>query len=122
MLAERVGEGSWTLPIEIAWMPPEQSPTSFGAEQFKAFVALLGWSANEVPDVDLQYAVRPFLEPVTAAGVNVLGRVRNNRCFHLPVASYSDCGRPAQPGANFKLNDAGTFKVKIKLFRQIVSG
>ena len=98
VLAERVGEGSWTLPLEIAWMPPEQSPTSFGAEPIKAFVALHDWPVNSVLDVDSQYTVRPFLEPVTAAGVNVLGRVRNDRCFYLPVESYSGFGRPAQLG------------------------
>lgn len=108
VLAERVGEGSWTLPLEIAWMSPEQSPTSFGAEQIKAFVALHDWPVNSVLDVDSQYTVRPFLEPVTTAGVNVLGRVRNNRCFYLPVESYSGFGRPAQLGAKFKLNDAST--------------
>jgi hypothetical protein len=108
VLAERVGEGSWTLPLEIAWMPPETGPTSFGAEQMKAFVAAHGWTPEYVLDVDSQYTVRPFLEPVTTVGVNVLGRVRNNRCFYLPVEGYGGFGRPAQLGAKFKLNDAAT--------------
>lgn len=108
VLAERVGAGSWTLPLEIAWMPPETGPTSFGAEQMKAFVAAHGWPLDYVLDVDSQYTVRPFLEPVTAVGVNVLGRVRNNRCFYLPVKGDSGCGRPTQLGAKFKLNDATT--------------
>lgn len=108
VLAERVGEGSWTLPLEIAWMPPEHGPTSFGAEQIKAFVAAHGWPANSVLDVDSQYTVRPFLKPVVAEGVNVLGRVRNNRCFYLAVEGYSGAGRPAQLGAKIKLNDAKT--------------
>jgi hypothetical protein len=110
VLGERVGEGSWTLPLEIAWMPPEHGPTSFGAEQIKAFVAAHGWSAEYVLDVDSQYTVRPFLEPVVAEGVNVLGRVRNNRCFYLPVEQYGGFGRPAQLGAKFKLNDAKTHR------------
>jgi hypothetical protein len=108
VLAERVGEGSWTLPLEIAWMPPETGPTTYGAEQIKAFVAAHGWGPDYVLDVDSQYTVRPFLEPVTRAGVNVLGRVRNNRVFYLPVAEYGGWGRPAQLGAKFKLNDAAT--------------
>ncbi len=108
VFAERVGAGSWTLPLEIAWMPPETGPTSFGAEQMKAFVAAHGWPPDYVLDVDSQYTVRPFLEPVTAVSVNVLGRVRNNRCFYLPVEEYCGFGRPAQLGAKFKLNDAAT--------------
>jgi hypothetical protein len=108
VLAERVGEGSWTLPLEIAWMPPEHGPTSFGAEQIKAFVAAHGWPGEYVLDVDSQYTVRPFLKPVVAEGVNVLGRVRTNRCFYLAVEGYSGSGRPAQLGAKLKLNDPKT--------------
>lgn len=108
VLAERVGEGSWTLPLEIAWMPPETGPTSFGAEQIKAFVAAQGWPGEYVLDVDSQYTVRPFLKPVVAEGVNVLGRVRTNRCFYLAVEEYGGFGRPAQLGAKFKLNDPKT--------------
>lgn len=108
ILAERVGEGSWTLPLEIAWMPPETGPTTFGAAQMEAFVAAHGWPPEYVLEVDSQYTVRPFLEPVVAVGVNVLGRVRNNRCFYLPVAGYSGFGRPAQLGAKFKLNEPRT--------------
>src|SRR5215813_2129000 len=108
VLAERVGEGSWTLPLEIAWMPPEHGPTSFGAEQIKAFVKAHGWPADDVLDVDSQSTARPFLKPVVAEGVHVLGRVRNNRCFYLPIKQYSGFGRPAQLGAKFKLNDPKT--------------
>jgi hypothetical protein len=108
LLAERVGEGSWTLPLEIGWMPPETGPTSYGAEQMKAFVAAHGWPVEFVLAVDSQYTVRPFLEPVIGEGVNVLGRLRNNRCFYLPVETYSGAGRPAQLGAKFKLNEPKT--------------
>ena len=108
ILAERVGEGSWTLPLEIAWLPPESGPTSFGAAQMEAFVAAHGWPAEYVLDVDSQYTVRPFLAPVSAVGVNVLGRVRNNRCFYLPVTEDSGFGRPAQLGTKFKRKDPTT--------------
>ena len=93
---------------EIGWIPPEPGPTSYGAEQMKAFVAVHGWPVCYVLVVDSQYTVRPFLKPVTAEGVNVLGRLRNNRCFYLPVEKYSGSGRPAQLGEKFKLNDPKT--------------
>ena len=108
LLAERVGEGSWTLPLEITWMPPETGPTSLGAQQIESFVAAHSWPAEDVLDVDSPYTVRPFLERVIAAGVNVLGRVRNNRCFYLPVEESQGFGRPARLGAKFKLNDPTT--------------
>jgi hypothetical protein len=50
-----------------------------------------------VLDVDSQYTVRPFLEPVVAEGVNVLGRVRNNRCFYLPVERVLSVARREIP-------------------------
>lgn len=34
-----IGKGFWTLLPQIASMPPEHSPTSFGAGQIKAFIA-----------------------------------------------------------------------------------
>ena len=108
VLAERVGAGSWTLPLEIGWMPAAGGPTIYGAAQIKAFVAANGWPADYVLDVDSQYTVRPFLTPVVAAGVNVLGRVRQNRVFYLPVLTYEGCGRPAQLGAKFSLRDPAT--------------
>jgi len=108
VLAERVGEGSWALPLGIAWIPLEHGPTSFDSEQIKAFVKAHVWTANYVLDVDSQYTVRPFLKPVVGEGVNVLGRVLNNRCFYLPIKQYSGFGRPAHLGAKFKINDPKT--------------
>jgi hypothetical protein len=108
ILAERVGEGSWTLPLEIAWMPPGQSPTSFGAAQIESFVEAHGWPSDYLLVVDSQYTVCPFLKPVVARGVSVLGRLRNNRCFYLPVEEYGGFGRPAQLGAKFKLSEPKT--------------
>ena len=108
VLAERVGEGSWTLPLEIGWMPVAGGPTIYGAEQIKAFVVAHGWSPEYILDVDSQYTVHPFLAPVVAAGVSVLGRVRNNRVCYLPVLTYEGVGRPAQLGDPFRLSDPTT--------------
>lgn len=108
LLSERVGEGSWTLPLEIAWFSPQSDPLSFGAEQIEQFVKQHGWSPEQVLAVDAQYTVAPFLKPVHECGVPILGRVRNNRCFYLPPPQYSGFGRPQVRGRKLKLSDART--------------
>ena len=108
LLGERVGAGSWTLPLELAWFSPRSDPLSFGAAQLEQFVKQHGWSAEQVLAVDAQYTAAPFLKPVHELGIPLLGRVRNNRCFYLPPPAYSGCGRPAVRGRKLKLNDART--------------
>lgn len=108
LLAERVGEASWTLPLEIAWMPVECGPVSFGVAQLECFVKEQGWRVDEVLCVDAQYTVEPFLRPVHELGVPILGRARSNRCFYLPPPPYAGFGRPAVRGRKVKINDART--------------
>jgi hypothetical protein len=108
LLAQRVGEGSWTLPLEIAWVPPEWGPLRYGAAQVAAFVQAHGWGAAEVLAVDAHYTVEPFLRPVQQVGVPVLGRVRSNRTFYLPPPPYRGVGRPCVRGRKLKLNDQRT--------------
>ena len=38
LLGQRVGEGSWTLPLQIAWFSPRSDPLSFGVAQLTEFV------------------------------------------------------------------------------------
>jgi hypothetical protein len=109
LLSERVGPGSWTLPLEIAWFSPQSDPLRFGAAQIEEFVTQHGWSPEQVLAVDAQYTVASFLQPVHECGVAVLGRVRNNRNFYLPPPEYRGCGRPAVRGRRIKLNDARTW-------------
>jgi len=108
LLSQRVGEGSWTLPLQIAWMPPQCGVVSFGVAQMECFVAEQGWEAEEVLAVDAQYTVAPFLRPVHQLGVSVLGRVRSNRCVYLPPEPYRGFGRPCVRGRKLKLNDQRT--------------
>jgi hypothetical protein len=108
LLSERVGPGSWTLPLEIAWIAPQWSPVDFGATQVEGFVAQQGWEAETVLTVDAQYTNRAFLPRMKALGVPVLGRLRNNRCFYLPPPPYRGFGRPAVRGRKVKLSDQRT--------------
>lgn len=108
VLSQRVAEGSWCLPLEIAWIPVEQSPTEFGAEQIVDYVRRYGWQPEEVLAVDAAYTNEPTLRPMVEAGVNVLGRVSSKRVFYLPPPPYSGHGRPRVRGRKIKLNDQRT--------------
>lgn len=108
LLSERVGPGSWTLPLEIAWFSLQSDPLNFGEVQIEQFVKQHGWLPEQLLAVDAQYTVAPFLKPVHEYGVPILGRVRNNRCFYLPPPEYSGFGRPAVRGRKIKLDDART--------------
>lgn len=108
LLAERVGAGSWTLPLEIGWIPPQSHPITYGVAQLEEFVKRHGWPARQVLTVDAQYSVEPFLHPVQGLGIPVLGRVASNRVFFLPPPPYPGFGRPPVRGRKIKLNDART--------------
>lgn len=108
LLSERVGAGSWTLPLEIGWIPPKSGPITYGVGQLEEFVKRHGWSERQVLAVDAQYTVEPFLNPVHGLGIPVLGRVANNRVFFLPPPPYPGFGRPPVRGRKIKLNDART--------------
>jgi DDE superfamily endonuclease len=108
LLSERVGEGSWTLPLEIGWIPPKTHPNTYGVVQLEEFVRRHGWPADYILDVDAGYTNEPFLRPVHALGIPILGRVAANRAFYLPPPPYGGIGRPSVRGRKFKLNDART--------------
>src|SRR5262249_50035044 len=108
LLSERVGEGSWTLPLEIGWIPPKSNPIAYGVAQLEEFVKRHGWSPLQVLAVDAQYTVEPFLNPVHGLGISVLGRVAGHRVFFLPPPPYPGFGRPRVRGRKIKLNDART--------------
>lgn len=108
LISERVGEASWTLPLEIGWIPPDSHPLIYGEAQMEEFVRRHGWEPAQALVVDAQYTVEPFLNPVHQLGVPILGRVASNRTFFLPPPPYSGFGRPRVRGRKIKLNDGRT--------------
>jgi len=108
VLSERAAEGSWYLPLEMALIAVEHSPTEFGAEQIVSYVHHYGWEPEEVLAVDAAYTNEPTLRPMVEAGVNVLGRVSSKRVFYLPPPPYRGIGRPRVRGRKLKLNDQRT--------------
>ncbi len=108
LLAERVAKDSWTIPLEIDWVPPKIHPNIYGVAQLEEHVKYHGWPGDCVLDVDAGYTNEPFLRPVSGLGIPILGRAASNRCFYLPPPPYSGFGRPRKRGRKFKLNDART--------------
>lgn len=108
MLSQRVGEGSWTLPLEIGWIPPKTHPIAYGVAQIEQFVERHGWKSDQALVVDAQYTVATFLKPIQTLGISTLGRVANNRVFYLPPPKYKGFGRPPVRGRKIKLSDERT--------------
>jgi DDE superfamily endonuclease len=108
LLSERVGEGSWTLPLEIGWIPPQSHPIIYGVVQIEQFRKRHGWKAEQALVVDAQYTAQPFLKPVHKLGIAILGRVASHRVFYLPPPAYRGFGRPPVRGRKIKLNDGRT--------------
>jgi DDE superfamily endonuclease len=108
LLSERVSEGSWTLPLEIGWIPPQSNPIIYRVVQLEEFVKRHTWALERILVVDAHYTVEPFLNPVHQLGIPILGRVASNRVFFLPPPPYTGFGRPPVRGLKIKLNDART--------------
>lgn len=108
VLSEQVGSGSWYLPLEIGVIPVGEAPPQFGTQQVVAHVERRGWQPDEILAVDAAYTNAPTLQPMVAAGLNVLGRVSSKRVFYLPPPPYAGSGRPRVRGRKLKLSDQRT--------------
>ncbi len=101
-LSEKVAEGVWNLPLEIALIPVESSPTEFGAKQVVRFVQNYGWKPDEILTVDAHYTNAPTLRPLQQKGVNVLGRRSVSfTCHHLSTLAEADLESEARR-SNFR--------------------
>lgn len=108
MVSQRVGEGSWHVPLEVAVIPVGEAPAEFGARQVVDYVTRHGWGPDDLLTVDAQYTNMPTLKPLREQRVNVLGRVSSKRKFYLPPPPYAGRGRPCVRGKKIKLCDART--------------
>lgn len=120
MLSQRVGSGSWHLPLEVAVIGVGEAPAEFGARQVVDYVTRQGWEPDDLLAVDAQYTNQPTLKPLREKGINVLGRVSSKRKFYLPPPPYAGRGRPCVRGKKIKLCDARTLPEPIA--RQRVEG
>jgi hypothetical protein len=105
---------SWTAPVDVRRVRPEEKPTDLAVEQLKTLVAARPAARRgEVPLVlfDAGYDASGFTSALAGAPVSLLIRLRSNRHFWLaPVRTTAHPrGRPKRHGAKFVCNDPATW-------------
>ena len=105
---------SWTAPVDVRCVRPEEKPTALAVEQLKALVAARPAPAlEEVALVlfDAGYDASGFTEALAGTPVALLIRLRSNRHFWFAPArpTTPKTGRPRRHGATFVCDDPATW-------------
>jgi hypothetical protein len=105
---------SWTAPVDVRRVRPEEKPTALAVEQLKALVAARPAAGpEEVPLVvfDAGYDASGFIDALAGTPVALLIRLRSNRHFWFaPVRTTAHPrGRPRRHGARFVCDDPATW-------------
>jgi DDE superfamily endonuclease len=105
---------SWTAPVDVRRVGPEEKPTAVAAEQLQALVAAPPADDEaRVPLVlfDAGYDACGFTAALAGAPVALLIRLRSNRHFWFAPdpATQPPSGRPKRHGAKFVCNDPATW-------------
>jgi hypothetical protein len=105
---------SWTAPVDVRRVGPEEKPTAVAVEQLKALVAARpAATPEEAPLVlfDAGYDAAGFTDALAGTPVSLLIRLRSNRCFWFAPARPppAKTGRPKRHGAKFVCNDPATW-------------
>jgi hypothetical protein len=105
---------SWTAPVDVRRVRPEEKPTAVAVEQLKALPATQPAAPREaVPLVifDAGYDASGFTHALAGTPVALLIRLRSNRHFWFaPVRTTAPPrGRPKRHGAKFVCNDPATW-------------
>jgi hypothetical protein len=109
---------SWTAPVDVRRVRPEEKPTALAVEQLKALVAARPAAAlEEVPLVlfDAGYDASGFTDALAGTPVALLIRLRSNRHFWFAPArpTTPKTGRPRRHGAKFVCNDPATWPAPV---------
>jgi hypothetical protein len=105
---------SWTAPLDVRRVRPEEKPTDLAVEQLKALLAARpAGHRGEVPLVlfDAGYDASGFTHALADTPVALLIRLRSNRHFWFAPTRTTPHpqGRPRRHGAKFVCNDPGTW-------------
>ncbi|HVG97711.1 MAG TPA: transposase [Chloroflexota bacterium] len=105
---------SWTAPVDVRRVRPEEKPTDLAVEQLKTLVATRpAAQRGEVPLVlfDAGYDAGGFTHALADTPVALLIRLRSNRHFWFaPVRTTAHPrGRPKRHGAKFVCDDPATW-------------
>lgn len=107
---------SWTAPVDVRRVGPQEKPTAVAVDQLKALVAAGPRPPGAaVPLVlfDAGYDASGFTRALAGTPVALLIRLRSNRCFWFAPdqATRPKTGRPKRHGAKFVCNEPGTWPV-----------
>ena len=111
------GRTSWTAMLDVVRLGPLDDVTKVTAAQVRAVVARLGqagqWVEGDPPILvvfDAGYDVTRLAWLLADAPVVVVGRLRSDRVFHLPVPArlLGQVGRPARHGPVIDLDEPAT--------------
>jgi hypothetical protein len=105
---------SWTAPVDVRRVRPEEKPTDLAVEQLKTLIATRpAGQRGEVPLVlfDAGYDASGFTHALAGTPVALLIRLRRNRHFWCaPVRTTAHPrGRPRRHGAKFVCDDPATW-------------
>src|SRR6266511_2236669 len=115
------GTSSWTAPVDVCRLAPDDDPVAVTAAQIRALVARLaadgrcGMPGQPVPMaiLDCGYPAPGLADALAGVGVQLLVRLgdEGRRVFYAdsPARQPGQVGRPARHGARFKLADPATW-------------
>jgi DDE superfamily endonuclease len=111
------GRSSWTWPLDVVRLGPDDDPTAVTAGQIRALVERLTQAGQWRPDdppilvvLDAGYDVVRLSWLLRALPVRLLGRLRADRVLYGPAGRRrgDHPGRPPRHGAVFRLADPAT--------------
>jgi len=107
------GRTSWTLPLDVARLGPDDDPTQVTAGQVRDVVTRLAgaghWHEGDPPVLvvfDSGYDLTRLAWLLRDLPVEILGRIRSDRVMYRPPTAQqaAACGRPARHGPEFRLD------------------
>jgi hypothetical protein len=102
---------SWTAPVDVQRVKPWQGATEVAVEQVRALVRRRA-SVSTMPVFvfDAGYDVTALTHALLEEPVNLLVRLRSDRCFYgPPPAVGARTGRPRRNGAKFRCDEPATW-------------
>jgi hypothetical protein len=104
---------SWTAPVDVARVRPQESVTDVAVAQLRAFVRRRpAGAASPLVVFDSGYDVTALTYALAGEPVALLVRLRSDRCFYFPpptTGSGPRGGRPRRNGAQFRCDDPATW-------------
>jgi DDE superfamily endonuclease len=103
---------SWTAPVDMRRVRPEENANAIAAEQVKALLVRLPPPREAIPlfVFDAGYDPVQLQRGLEGRPAQILVRLRGGRCFYAdPVGPTAKTGRPRRHGRKMDTKDSGTW-------------